>query len=149
MKNLYHKIDEIKFTNIMNNLVKSIKLLNECENLSEGTFAFELAFYSGMIGFVKNLESNIELDDLLINLNIEEDVMYELYNYFNGNVNGISKQTIEYYYNLGKNIKCYNKINVLNKILKMHLSIIQNNFLTKEKENVKCLKKDIIKTTIK
>lgn len=143
MKNLIYYFSEKDFIKEMRDLTKDIIFLtNSKDELT--AYSYKLVFYSKMIGFLEK-NKNIDIHDLLIDLNIDDKLMYELYSilYCNNKENKNSDSIIYSYYR-GYKLRYVNKKKILDNLFNMHLEIIKNDFVNDNKENNQYIKRKIL-----
>ena len=116
MKNLICHFDEKRFIKEMNDLTKTIIFLTNNKDQKTAN-EYKLIFYAEMLGFLEK-DRNIDISDLLINLNIDDDIMYKLYNvlYNSNNIETINNYNIFYSYYKGYELQYINKQKILDKL---------------------------------
>lgn len=148
MKKLYYILNEKRFIKEMNDYTKIIIMLTKSKDF-KSAHSYKIMFYAKMLGFIENITKNshIDLHDLLIELNLDESIMYSLYNYLQEEKDDLISDSINYNYYKGLKLQYLNKKNVLNKLLYMHLQISTIEFISDKKNDNKNIKNKIIKKT--
>ena len=145
MKNLICHFDEKRFIKEMNDLTKTIIFLTNSKDQKTAN-EYKLIYYAEMLGFLEK-DRNIDISDLLINLNIDDDIMYKLYNvlYNSNNIETINNYNIFYSYYKGYELQYINEQKILDKLFNMHLEISKNDFVIENKKNNQQIKRKLLR----